>query len=442
MDKFRITGGRPLSGRVEISGAKNSALPCMAASLLTGETVTLHNVPYVRDCLTQRRLLEDVGATVLVPDLRTHKITASNIELFEAPYELVKTMRASVLVLGPLLARFGKAKVSLPGGCAIGTRPIDLHLEALKLLGAQVSLEAGYVVARAPQGGRLKGAAVNFNKVTVTGTENVMMAAALAEGETVINNAAREPEITDLAELLNRMGARVRGAGTPAITIEGVEQLGGAEHTIIPDRIETGTFLVAAAITGGELEVKDCRPEHSAAVIARLREAGVEIEEVNPSTLRVRRSPRGLVARDVETEPHPRFPTDMQAQYMALMTQAEGRAAIKETIFENRFMHASEMQRMGASIQIEGNTAIVEGPTPLAGARVQASDLRASACLVLAGLAAEGETVIDRVYHIDRGYEKIEDKLRSVGARIERLRDSVTAQLPPVEAVVNAEARG
>ncbi len=442
MDKFRIIGGRALSGRVTISGAKNSALPCMAAALLTGETVTLHNVPYVRDCLTQRRLLEDVGATVLVPDLRTHKITASNIELFEAPYELVKTMRASVLVLGPLLARFGKAKVSLPGGCAIGTRPIDLHLEALKLLGAQVSLESGYVVARAPGGGRLKGGAVNFGKVTVTGTENVLMAAALAEGETVINNAAREPEISDLAELLNRMGARVRGAGTPTITIEGVESLGGAEHTIIPDRIETGTFLVAAAITGGELEVKDCRPEHSAIVIARLREAGVEIEEVNQSTLRVRRSPQGLVARDVETEPHPCFPTDMQAQYMALMTQAHGRAVIKETIFENRFMHASEMQRMGANIQIEGNTAIVEGPTKLMGARVQASDLRASACLVLAGLAAEGETIIDRVYHIDRGYEKIEDKLRSVGARIERLRDSVTAQLPPVETIANAEIRG
>src|SRR5918993_976555 len=379
MDKFRITGGRPLSGRVQVSGAKNSALPCMAATILTGETVTLHNVPYVRDCLTQRRLLEDLGATVLVPDLRTHKITASKIELFEAPYDLVKTMRASVLALGPLVARFGKAKVSLPGGCAIGTRPIDLHLEALKLLGAQVSLESGNIVARAPQGGRLVGSDVTFPKVTVTGTENLMMAATLARGTTVLRNAAREPEIGDLADLLNRMGARVRGAGTDTITVEGVEQLGGAEHTIIPDRIETGTFLVAAAITGGELEVKDCRPEHSAIVIARLREAGVEIEEVNPSTLRVRRSARGLVAHDIETEPHPRFPTDMQAQYMALMTQAEGRSVVKETIFENRFMHASEMQRMGARIQIEGNTAIVEGPTPLTGARVQASDLRASA---------------------------------------------------------------
>jgi UDP-N-acetylglucosamine 1-carboxyvinyltransferase len=435
MDKFRITGGQPIHGRVTISGAKNSALPCIAAGLLTPETVTLHNVPYVRDCLTQRRLLEDLGATVLVPDLRTFKITAANVELFEAPYELVKTMRASVLVLGPLLARFGKAKVSLPGGCAIGTRPIDLHLEALKVLGAEVSLESGYVVARAPRGGRLRGAEVEFEKVTVTGTENLMMAGALAEGTTVLRNAAREPEIVDLAELLNRMGARVRGAGTPIVTIEGVEALGGAEHTIIPDRIETGTFLVAAAITDGELEIKNCRPDHSAIVISKLREAGVEIEEINPSTLKVRRSSKGLVARDVTTEPHPRFPTDMQAQYMALMTQAEGRARITETIFENRFMHASEMQRMGARIQIEGAAAVVEGPAQLMGARVQASDLRASACLVLAGLAAHGETIVDRVYHIDRGYEKIESKLCAVGAQIERVRDSVTAPLPPVETI-------
>src|SRR5919112_564470 len=366
MDRFKITGGRPLSGRVTVSGAKNSALPCLAAAILTPETVTLHNVPYVRDCMTQRRLLEDLGATVLVPDLRTHKITAANIEVFEAPYDLVKTMRASVLALGPLVARFGKAKVSLPGGCAIGTRPIDLHLEALQLLGAQVRLEGGYVVARAPQGGRLV----------------------------------------------------------------------AAEHTIIPDRIETGTFLVAAAITDGELEVKDCCPEHLGAVIERLREAGVQIEEVNPTTLHARRSPKGLVARDLTTEPYPEFPTDMQAQYMALMTQAAGSSRVIETIFENRFMHVSEMQRMGASIRVESNsTAVVEGPSELSGARVQASDLRASACLVLAGLAARGETWIERVYHIDRGYEKIEAKLRAVGADIERVRESVTAQLPPVEAV-------
>jgi UDP-N-acetylglucosamine 1-carboxyvinyltransferase len=435
MDKFRIKGGRQLQGRVQISGAKNSALPCMAAALLTGESVTLHNVPYVRDIITQGRLLEDLGAHVLRPELRTHKITASNIEIFEAPYDLVKTMRASVLALGPLLARFGKAKVSLPGGCAIGTRPIDLHLEALKHLGAQVSLEEGYIVARAPQRGRLQGGAVNFDKVTVTGTENVMMAAALAEGQTVITNAAREPEIADLAELLNRMGARVRGAGSPAITIEGVESLGAAEHTIIPDRIETGTFLCAAAITNGELELTSCRPEHSAIVISKLREAGVEIEEVNQSTLRVRCCAGGLTARDIVTEPHPRFPTDMQAQYMALMTQAAGVSRITETIFENRFMHASEMQRMGADISISGNTATVRGATRLTGARVQASDLRASACLVLAGLVAGGETVVERVYHIDRGYEKIEAKLRAVGAEIERVRDSVTAQLPPTAEV-------
>src|ERR671929_2330009 len=394
MDKFRIAGGRPLSGRVTVSGAKNSALPCLAAAILTPETVTLHNVPYVRDCMTQRRLLEDLGATVLVPDLRTHKITAANIELFEAPYELVKTMRASVLALGPLVARFGKAKVSLPGGCAIGTRPIDLHLEALKLLGAQVGLEEGYVIARAPKGGRLVGSDVHFPKVTVTGTENLLMAATLARGTTILRNAAREPEVEDLADLLNRMGARVRGAGTDTITVEGVEQLGGAEHTIIPDRIETGTFIVAAAITGGELEIKDCCPEHLAAVTAKLREAGVEIEEVNPTTLAVRRSAGGLRAVDVTTEPYPDFPTDMQAQYMALMTQAEGRARVTETIFENRFMHASEMQRMGASIRIEShNTAVVEGPSELSGARVQASDLRASASLVLAGPGARGGTL-------------------------------------------------
>ncbi len=426
MDKFRITGGRALSGRVSISGAKNSALPCMAAALLTPENVTLHNIPYVRDIITQRRLLEDLGSTVLTPELRTHKISASHVELFEAPYELVKTMRASVLALGPLLARFGKAKVSLPGGCAIGTRPIDLHLKGFEHLGAEVRLEAGDVVARAPKGGRLRGGEIHFDKVTVTGTENLMMAATLAAGKTVLHNAACEPEITDLAELLNKMGARVRGAGTPVIRIDGVEALGGAEHTIIPDRIETGTFIVAAAITRGELEIKDCRPEHSAVVISTLREVGVEIEEMNQSTLRVSCCANGLRGQDIVTEPYPLFPTDMQAQYMALMTQAEGRSVITETIFENRFMHASEMQRMGASIGIEGHTAIVTGTTQLTGARVQASDLRASASLVLAGLAAQGETVIERVYHIDRGYEKIESKLRAVGADIERIRDSVT----------------
>ncbi|HEY0426305.1 MAG TPA: UDP-N-acetylglucosamine 1-carboxyvinyltransferase [Pyrinomonadaceae bacterium] len=424
MDKFLIRGGRPLKGKIEISGAKNSALPCLAATLLTPETVILHNVPYVKDLITQRRLLEDLGATVLTPELRTHKITAKNIETFEAPYELVKTMRASVLALGPLLARFGQAKVSLPGGCAIGTRPIDLHLKAFEKLGAVVSLESGDVVARAPKG-RLIGAEVAFEKVTVTGTENVMMAAVLAKGKTTIQNAAREPEIEDLAELLNKMGARVKGAGTETIEIKGVEGLDGAEHTIIPDRIETGTFIVAAAITAGELEIAKCEPKHLKAVIEKLRETGVEIEELNQSTLLVKCCAQGLRAQAVTTEPHPEFPTDMQAQYMSLMTQAEGDSTIRETIFENRFMHASELIRMGANISFSGNTAVVRGKTKLMGAPVQASDLRASASLVLAALCAEGETLIDRVYHIDRGYETIVNKLQSVGAEIERITDSL-----------------
>ncbi|HQZ82414.1 MAG TPA: UDP-N-acetylglucosamine 1-carboxyvinyltransferase [Pyrinomonadaceae bacterium] len=423
MDKFLIRGGVPLRGKVEISGAKNSALPCLAATLLTAETVTLHNVPYVKDLITQRRLLEDLGATVLTPELRTHKVNAANVDIFEAPYELVKTMRASVLALGPLLARFGRAKVSLPGGCAIGTRPIDLHLKAFEQLGAHVSLESGDVVATAPKG-RLNGAVIDFEKVTVTGTENVMMAASLAEGRTLVKNAAREPEIDDLAELLNKMGARIRGAGTSELEIDGVETLNGAEHTIIADRIETGTFIVAAAITDGELEIRGCRPDHLVAVIDKLRAAGVEIEEINPTTLRVRRSGTGLKAVNVMTEPHPGFPTDMQAQVMALMTQAEGESEIVETIFENRFMHASELIRMGADISITGHTAIVNGPTKLMGAKILASDLRASASLVLAALCGEGETLIDRVYHIDRGYETIVRKLSSLGANIERITGS------------------
>lgn len=419
-----IRGGKPLTGKIEISGAKNSALPCLAATLLSPETVTLHNVPYVKDLITQRRLLEDLGATVLTPELRTHKVTAEKVELFEAPYELVKTMRASVLALGPLLARFGQAKVSLPGGCAIGTRPIDLHLRAFEQLGATVSLESGDVVARAPKG-RLVGAEMAFEKITVTGTENVMMAAALASGKTIINNAACEPEIEDLAELLNKMGARIKGAGTPRMEIDGVEGLGGAEHTIIPDRIEAGTFIVAAAITGGELEIKSCDPSHLTAVIEALRACGVEIEELNQSTLHVKCCPGGLKAVDVTTKEHPLFPTDMQAQYMALMTQAEGECTVTETIFENRFMHVPELNRLGANIQISGNTAHVKGKTQLTGATVQASDLRASASLVLAGLVASGETTIDRVYHIDRGYETIVRKLRSVGADIERVKESI-----------------
>jgi len=433
VDKFHIRGGNALKGRVSISGAKNSALPCMAAAILTPDTVTLHNIPYVRDIITMRRLLEDIGGHVLTPELRTHKISAANVELMSAPYELVKTMRASVLALGPLLARFGKARVSLPGGCAIGARPIDLHLAAFTKMGAEVVLEAGDVIARAPQDG-LRGAEIEFEKISVTGTENVMMAATLARGKTVIHQAAREPEVRDLAELLNKMGARVRGAGTAKIEIDGVEGLGEAQHTIIPDRIETGTFIVAGAITKGELEIKDCNPEHCNRIIGKLRDVGVEIEEVNQSTLHVS-CRKEIHAGDLQTEEYPGFPTDMQAQFMTLMTQANGRSEIVEKIFENRFMHASELQRMGARIQISHDKAVVEGPTQLIGARVLASDLRASASLVLAGLIAEGETIIDRVYHIDRGYEKIETKLKAVGANIVRVRESVTAPLQSEEGV-------
>jgi UDP-N-acetylglucosamine 1-carboxyvinyltransferase len=419
MDKFRIKGGRQLQGRIQISGAKNSALPCMAAALLTDETVTLHNLPYARDIITMRRLLEDLGSHVLMPELRTLKISADKIEFFEAPYELVKTMRASVLALGPLLARFGEARVSMPGGCAIGQRPIDMHLGGFEKLGASVTLEGGNVIARAK---RLQGREIYFDKVTVTGTENLMMAAALADGVTVLSNSAREPEIVDLAELLNKMGARIEGAGRSTITIEGVDRLGGAEHTIIPDRIEAATFVIAAAITGGCLDITNCNPQHITAVVDKIRETGVTIENPNAFSLRVKATDR-LNPSDVTTLPHPGFPTDVQAQYMALMALADGASTITETIFENRFMHASELLRMGANIHLNGRQAVIEGGSGLMGARVQASDLRASASLVLAGLAARGETIVDRVYHIDRGYEKIEEKLGSVGAEIERFRD-------------------
>jgi UDP-N-acetylglucosamine 1-carboxyvinyltransferase len=419
MDKFRIVGGKKLGGIVVISGAKNSALPCLAAALLTPEIVTLRNVPYVRDLITMRRLLEDLGSTVLVPELRTHQVNAGDVENYEAPYELVKTMRASVLALGPLVARFGQARVSLPGGCAIGQRPIDLHLMALEKLGAKIELHNGVVEAKAD---RLRGADVTFETVTVTGTENLMMAAALAKGTTRIYNAASEPEIVDLATLLTKMGARVEGAGTPNITITGADQLGGADHTIIPDRIETGTFLVAAAITRSELEIRDCEPGHLLAVIDKLRSVGVKIEQREGNALVVSGDGK-LRAADVTTAVYPGFPTDMQAQYMTLMTQAEGDSVITEMIFENRFMHASELQRLGARVRVHGHSAFVHGPTPLTGAKMIASDLRASASLVLAGLAAEGETWIDRVYHIDRGYEKIEEKLRAVGAAIERVKE-------------------
>ena len=422
MDRFLIKGGKALRGTVAISGAKNSALPAMAAALLTEEQVTLHNIPKVRDLITMSKLLAFMGARVSVTEMPAsdYALAAPALNHAEAPYELVKTMRASILTLGPLMARTGVARVSLPGGCAIGARPVDLHLAALEKMGAEIATEHGYIQARAPKGGQLKGAHIVFEKITVTGTENILMAAALADGETVLENAAREPEVTDLAVMLRKMGAQIEGDGTSTLKIRGVEKLHGTEHTVIPDRIEAGTFLVAGAITGGDLTITHCAPEHLGAVIAKLQQAGVRIDEVDKTTIRVR-SAKKLVAADVTTEEYPGFATDMQAQYMALATQAEGTSVITETIFENRYLHASEMVRMGANISVDGRKAVVRGPARLSGTTVQASDLRASAGLVLAGLVASSETIIDRVYHIDRGYEGIVEKLRSVGADMERL---------------------
>jgi len=422
MDKFRIKGGNALRGTVAISGAKNSALPVMAAALLTAEKVTLHNIPKVRDLITMSKLLAFMDAKVTVDGFPSsdYEIEAPKLNHAEAPYELVKTMRASVLTLGPLMARVGVARVSLPGGCAIGARPVDLHLKALEQMGAEIGTSHGYIEARARKGGRLKSAHIVFEKITVTGTENILMAAVLADGETVLENAAREPEVTDLVEMLRKMGAEISGDGTSTLRICGVEKLHGTEHTVIPDRIEAGTFLVAGAITGGELTIANCVPEHLGGVIAKLEQAGVPVDIVNETTMRVRGAKK-LVASDVMTEEYPGFATDMQAQYMALATQANGTSVIVEKIFENRFLHASEMMRMGANISVEGHTATVRGPSALSGTVVQASDLRASAGLVLAGLVANGETMIERVYHIDRGYEGIVEKLRGVGAEIERV---------------------
>ena len=416
MDRIRIVGGQPLEGTVRISGAKNASLPDLCAALLTDEAVALDNVPEVRDIRTMGRVLAELGCDVAFRTGGGVDIKAGTLKSVEAPYELVKTMRASVLVLGPLLAREGRARVSLPGGCAIGARPIDLHLSALEKMGAVVSVERGYVEARAE---RLRGAEIHFNTVTVTGTENIMMAASLAEGSTVLRNAACEPEVSDLAAMLNSMGAKIEGAGTSTIRITGVPRLGGTRHHVIPDRIETGTYVVACAIAGGEIEVQHCVPDHVRPAIEKLRETGVRIEE-GPDNLRIR-APRQLKAADVTTSPHPGFPTDMQAQYMALMTQASGACRITESIFENRYMHVAELQRMGASVRVDGRTAFVKGPSPLSGAQVMATDLRASACLVLAGLAAQGETIVERVYHLDRGYYRIDEKLRGLGADIERL---------------------
>jgi UDP-N-acetylglucosamine 1-carboxyvinyltransferase len=422
MDKFLIKGGTPLHGTVTVSGAKNSALPVMAAALLTTEKVAVHNVPKVRDLITMSKLLAHMGAKVSITELPAsdYTIEAARLNDAEAPYELVKTMRASVLTLGPLMGRVGAARVSLPGGCAIGARPVDLHLSALEKMGAEISVSHGYIEAKVPRGKRVKGAHIVFEKITVTGTENILMAAALAEGETLLQNAAREPEVTDLVIMLRKMGACIDGDGTSALRIRGVDRLHGAEHTVIPDRIEAGTFLVAGAITGGELTIANCAPEHLGAVIAKLQQAGVHIDVLDDATIRVQAA-RRLQAADVTTEEYPGFATDMQAQYMALATQAEGTSVITETIFENRYLHASEMVRMGANISVEGRRAVVRGPAQLSGTTVQASDLRASAGLVLAGLVASGETLIDRVYHIDRGYEGIVEKLRGVGADITRV---------------------
>ena len=423
MDKFLIEGGKPLEGRVTISGAKNAALPAMAASLLTDQRIVLRNIPRVRDIGTMRSLLDELGVDSSVkhqPHGNRVEIRARKLINPVAPYELVKQMRASVLVLGPLIARFGHARVSLPGGCAIGARPINLHLKGLERLGASIRIDHGYVEARADG---LKGAPFSFDTVSVTGTENMMMASVLAEGGTVLENAAREPEVEDLANLLNKMGARIEGAGTDRVCIHGVRELHGAHHTIIPDRIEAGTFLIAAAITGGHLKLDHAEPGHLTAICAKLTEVGVKVRTFAPDRLDVHGAD-SLRSADVGTQEYPGFATDMQAQYMALMTQATGSAVITETIFENRFLHALELLRMGADITVDGRRAVVRGKTPLSGAKVQASDLRASASLVLAGLAAEGETLIDRVYHIDRGYERIEEKLRRVGARIRRISES------------------
>ena len=420
MEKFIIEGSNPIEGRVAASGAKNAALPAMAAALLTAERVTLHNIPRVRDISTMRSLLDEMGAdSSLAHEEHGNRLEIQAVKLLApvAPYELVKQMRASVLVLGPLVARFGRARVSLPGGCAIGSRPINLHLKGLEALGATIKLEHGYVEARAE---RLRATTFYFDTITVTGTENLMMAAALAEGETVLENAAREPEVVDLANLLRKMGANIEGAGTDKIRITGVARLRGAEHTIIPDRVEVGTFIIAAAITGGHLIVERTEPGHQTALLAKLRETGIEVRARNAHEIEVRSSTK-LRAADITTQEYPGFATDMQAQYMALMTQAEGTAVITESIFENRFLHALELMRLGADITVEGRRAVVRGKTRLTGAKIQASDLRASASLVLAALAAEGETLVDRVYHIDRGYERIEEKLTRVGAKIRRI---------------------
>jgi UDP-N-acetylglucosamine 1-carboxyvinyltransferase len=421
MDKFVIRGGNPLLGTIRVSGAKNSALPCMAAAILTEDEVILENIPQVHDIETERKLLTSMGAEVELGYGRAqHRTTVQCAVLSDpvAKYEIVKTMRASSLVLGPLIARTGMARVAMPGGCNIGGRPIDLHIRGLEAMGAVITQEHGYLEARAT---RLKGAHIVFDKITVTGTEDLLMAAALADGESLFENCAREPEVADLAALLNAMGAKIEGAGTSTIKVKGVAKLHGARYRINPDRIEAGTFLIAGAITGGDLNVDCCDPSHLGALIAKLEECGVKLD-VGKDKIRVR-SGGSLKAADISTEEYPGFPTDMQAQYMALATQAEGTTTVTENIFENRFMHVQELNRMGANITVQGRTATVRGRSPLESAAVMCSDLRASASLVLAALVADGETILDRVYHLDRGYENFEEKLRGVGAQIRRMGD-------------------
>jgi UDP-N-acetylglucosamine 1-carboxyvinyltransferase len=417
VDKLVITGGRPLNGEVRISGAKNAALPIVAATLLAETPMTVTNVPHLQDITTSMELLSQMGVELTIGERMTIEVDASTISNPVAPYELVKTMRASILVLGPLLARCGKADVSLPGGCAIGSRPVNLHIDGLRAMGAEIEVKNGIVHAKAD---RLKGATIVFEIVTVTGTENLMMAATLAEGTTILENAAREPEVVDLANCLIAMGAKISGAGTTKIIIEGVEKLHGAEYAVQPDRIETGTFLVAAAITGGKVKARDTDPSLLDAVLLKLRAAGAEIT-LGDDWIELDMHGKRAKAVDVHTAPYPAFPTDMQAQFMALNCVAEGAGVVRETIFENRFMHVQELQRMGASIAVEGNTAMVRGVDKLTGAPVMATDLRASASLIIAALAAEGETHVDRIYHVDRGYQNIEEKLQGLGARIQRV---------------------
>ena len=417
MDKLIISGGAPLRGEIRISGAKNAVLPILAATLLADSKVTVANVPHLHDVTTTMELLGRMGAELVIDEKMNIEVDPRSINSFAAPYDLVKTMRASILVLGPLVARYGAADVSLPGGCAIGSRPVNLHVKGLQALGADITVENGYIKARAK---RLKGARLVMDMVTVTGTENLLMAAALAEGESVIENAAREPEVVDLANFINRMGGRIEGAGTDTIHVQGVDSLGGTEYRVLPDRIEAGTYLVAAAISGGRIKLKNTRPDIMDAVLQSLREAGAKIT-LGEDWIELDMEGRRPQAVDIRTAPYPAFPTDMQAQFVAMNAVAEGVGTITETVFENRFMHVHELQRMGADVRVEGNTAITRGVQRLTAAPVMATDLRASASLVIAGLVAEGDTLVDRIYHIDRGYECIEEKLSQLGAKIRRV---------------------